>query len=117
MLMDNHDWLDERLAADSYIPDDGFTARVVRRLPARSTRAEVQRRRILMISAFVAFCLVAVQLVPLFDSARQFLIHHSPVDLLGEMIELAQRPAVVLRAAAAMAVLALVSIPFLRRWA
>ncbi len=66
MKMEDHDWLDQRLASsEKYVADDGFAAKVAERLPQRRARAAVLRGWILFASIFAAVCLGALQIVPL----------------------------------------------------
>jgi hypothetical protein len=115
--MENLDWLDERLAVDRYIPDDGFTARVVSRLPERRSMAVIVRRRILFVSVFLAVCLGAVQVVPLVLTVERFLALHSPIEAFVRLAAFAEQPFVLVCAAAGIIALSFASIPLLRRWA
>jgi len=55
------DWLDRKLQeAAPYIEDDGFTARVLRQLPARERRAEFLRPFILVAMSALASALTYV---------------------------------------------------------
>ena len=116
MTMEDQDWLDRRLAVDKYIPDEGFTARVIDRLPAQQSRSLVMRCRILAAAAFLAVCLVAVQIGPLFHSIRQLMADHSVAEIFGLVATIAQRPVFLFSVAAGMTILAVASIPLLRRW-
>jgi hypothetical protein len=117
MTMEDKDWLDRRLAADNYIPDEGFTARVVERLPAERASSFAARRCILAVAAFVAVCLAAAQVIPLFRALQQFVAHHSVAETLTGFISLTHQPFVLMGVGAGMTVLAFASIPLLRRWA
>lgn len=112
MNMDDQDWLDAQLVVDRYIPDDGFTGRVVGRLPKRGATAGALRQRILFVSAFLAMCLVAVQIVPLFRSIEFFVSRHSPMESLVRLAVWAEQPIVVACAAGGMIALAVAAIPF-----
>jgi hypothetical protein len=115
--MEDHDWLDQRMAVDAYVPDDGFTARVIERLPAKRPRAVVLRQRILAASVFLAVCLMALHVVPLVYNLEQFTAHHSPLEMFARVATFILQPVVQVRAAIAIVVLAFASIPLLRRWA
>ena len=111
------DWLDERLAAESYIPDHGFTARLMDSLPKRTTRAIKRRTLILFASGFAAVCLMAVQIIPLLQAVIQ-LVSGGTVDNVMEVVAMRLRqPAFLFECGAAVGLLSLASIPFLRRWA
>jgi len=102
---------------NNYIPDDGFTARVVDRLPrSRAGAAEVLRWRILLVSAFLAFCLVIVQIVPLARDLDQLASAYSPGETFRHLLGLIRQPAVMLGGAVCVIVAGFASIPFLRRW-
>ena len=117
MQNEDRDWLDQRMALNNYIPDDGFTARVVGRLPkARAHAMAAPRRRILFVSAFLAFCLVLVQIVPLVRGIDQLASHFSLAWPLAHFLGLVRQPAVLLAAAGGVIVLGFASVPFLRRW-
>jgi hypothetical protein len=65
------DWLDRRLhEAAPYIPDDGFTARVLQQLPARRRRAEFLRPLILVTMSALASAITYV----LSDGGRFILV-------------------------------------------
>jgi len=117
MNMQNQDWLDERIAVQNYIPDDGFTARVVSRLPqARADAVAILRSRILFLSAFLAFCLLLVQIIPLAQGLQHLASRYSPADFIGQLAALVQQPAVLYGGAGCVILLGFASIPFLRRW-
>jgi hypothetical protein len=115
--MEDQDWLDRRLTADNYIPDEGFTARVMERLPVKQPQAVVLRQRILAASAFVAACLIALQIVPLFHTFEHLAAHHPITGLFLGLATLIQQPLILVAAAAGMTFVAVASIPLLRRWA
>ncbi len=71
MTMD--DWLDSRLAEDRYLPDDGFTARVMQQVTPAAALGE--RRRLALMAPFVLLASVIFGL-------------ESLVALLGEKSEL-----------------------------
>jgi hypothetical protein len=55
------DWLDKKLQeAAPYIEDDGFTARVLQRLPARQARLQFLRPLILIVASAFASALTYV---------------------------------------------------------
>jgi hypothetical protein len=117
MKMEDHDWLDQRLAADNYLPDEGFTARVMERLPAKRTRPMRTREGILAVAAFAAICLAAVQVVPLFQNIQQFATHHPIQEMVLGLAGFLQQPMVLAGAGLGMTLLTVASIPLLRRWA
>lgn len=117
MTMEDQDWLDQRLAADNYIPDEGFTTRVVGGLGVERASSLAARRRILAVAAFVAICLAAAQIVPLFRALQQFVLHHSIAETLTGLIGLTHQPFVLVGLGTGLTVLAFASIPLLRRWA
>ncbi len=83
MVMDDHDWLDQRLASGGYVPDDGFTARVLDRASAKRARSLHLRRVILMCAAVLAGALVLVQSVALARSIQQLRLGQSISDLIA----------------------------------
>ncbi len=115
--MDDQDWLEQRLAIDKYIPDDGFTAGVIDRLPAPQARPMVARRLILVASAFTAVCLAAVLIMPLFHTIQEFTARRPVAGIFLGLTSLIQKPAFLISAAVGMTALAFASIPLLRRWA
>lgn len=118
MQNDERDWLDERLAAQDYLPDDGFTGRVVGLLPKmRARAAELLRWRILFISALLSTCLLAVQIMPLARGINQMFLQYSPMETVGQLSRLLQQPDVIFGGAAGIVILGFASIPLLRRWA
>jgi hypothetical protein len=84
MVMDN-DWLDAHLRKSSpYIPDDGFTAKVMKQLPAPARASLISGRQAILTSslgaaAFVFFLLVLPWLHKL--PGLFSLIHQSVADL------------------------------------
>src|SRR5580692_8037726 len=87
----DRDWLDERLAGGSYIPDNGFTVQVTSRLPKRHSNAvRVLRRRILFLSAFVAFAILVVQIIALLQEANQW--EPSVTEGVNAVVTFAHRP-------------------------
>jgi hypothetical protein len=119
MNMENQDrdWLDERLTMSNYIPDDGFTARVVSRLPeSRPQKARSFRSFILLLSGLVAAVLALVQIVPVFRNLNHVALRYLTGDSLGHVASFVQQPVYLYSAAGCMGLLAIVSIPFLRRW-
>jgi hypothetical protein len=118
MQNEDRDWLEDRMAMNNYIPDDGFTARVVERLPkTRSQPMASLRWRILFVSAFLAFCLIVVQIVPLVSGLDQLGWHYSFAPSLGPVLgSWVRQPTVILGGAGCVVLLAFASIPFLRRW-
>jgi hypothetical protein len=118
MQNEDRDWLDERIAATNYIPDDGFTAKVVGRLPkTRSNAAELFRWRILFVTTFLALCLFAVQMVSVAQGVNQWITRDSLVKTVGQVAAFVQQPGVIYSAAGCVMLLGFASIPFLRRWA
>jgi hypothetical protein len=116
MHMDDKDWLDQRLEAGTYIPDDGFTARVVTRLPKRESRAVIVRRQILFLSTFLAVCLGAVQVIPLVRQMEALAGQYS----LGHLVDLGtaylHQPLGLAIAAGIAIAASLALVPLLRRW-
>jgi hypothetical protein len=118
MQNDDRDWLDERLAVENYIQDDGFTGRVISRLPnMRSSAVALLRWRILFISALLSTGLLALQIGPLTRSLTQLFFHYSPMDGLELLSRILQQPNVIYGGAGCVILLGFASIPFLRRWA
>ncbi len=117
MFMDDKDWLDERLASGVYIPDDGFTGRVVNRLPKIYSREAKLRLRILFTAALLAVCLAALQIVPLVREIEMVGGQYSLAQMMNSGLSYLQKPTFVLGVAATILVSTLASIPLLRRWA
>ena len=114
----DRDWLDERIAVQNYIPDDGFTAGVVNRVAkTRADAAGIVRRRILFLTTFLAACLLVVQMVPLADGVSHLASRYSPLEAMKELAALLHQPGVVFGGAGCVILLGIASIPFLRRWA
>jgi hypothetical protein len=111
------DWLDQRLAATAYLPDDGFTVRVVEKLPHRPRRAFSRRTFILFVATFAAICLVASQLIPLFQAAVGLVAEGSLDHLVAVIGKSLQQPAVLLGCGGGMALLTLGAYPLLKRLA
>ncbi|MEI9999479.1 MAG: hypothetical protein WDO13_10085 [Verrucomicrobiota bacterium] len=118
MKMEDHDWLDQRLASsEKYVADDGFAAKVAERLPQRRARAAVLRGWILFASIFAAVCLGALQIVPLVRDFERLALGKVPADALVYTADLLHNPEALSAVAVAAVVLALAAIPILRRWA
>lgn len=115
MNMDDRDWLDRRLQAGAYLPDDGFTARVLERLPA-PRRALVLRRRILAVAALVAGGLALVLVLPLVHSIQQALAGHSLNGIAAVVATCARQVPFQVGAVAVTIILALASLSAARRW-
>ena len=116
MVMDDRDWLDRRLAAGTYVPDDGFTARVVGRLSVNRAREITRRRQILAIAAILATALILVQIIPLAHALQQLVAGQSIPGLIGAIGANMHGYLLPVSAAVAMTALALGSISLLRRW-
>ena len=114
MNMDQ-DWLDRRLAAESYLPDDGFTSRVVDRLPKAPHRTFSFRRRILMCSWLLAFCLFLVLFVSALQTTQHVLASLSTASVLTRFAGELRQPYVLLCAATGAALLGLGTLRFLER--
>ena len=112
----HHDWLDQHLAASPYIPDDGFTARVITHLPKKAAPAISLRQRILFLSAFLSTCLVAVLIGPLVSLISESTSRAAQAGTVDHVIGLAQQPMVLYCVAGGLLVASVASIPFLRRW-
>ena len=118
MQNEDRDWLDDRIAVGNYIPDDGFTARVVSRLPkVRSSAAEALRWRILFISALLAGGLLVAQMISLAHGVTYLISRDSLAGVLGQLALFLEQPRVLYGGAAGIVILGFASIPFLRRWA
>jgi hypothetical protein len=117
MNVDN-DWLDQRLAVkDTYIPDEGFTARVMGHVPKKQPATAGRIRwRVLSISVAIAFCLFVLQIVPLLQNLNPLLTHYTSPDALNDLIMLCQSPAVLFSIAGSVILLGFAAIPLLRRW-
>jgi hypothetical protein len=100
--LQDKDWLDERLAASAYLPDDGFTARVVEGLP--------QRPR-------TSICLIASQSIPLFQMVVGLVAGGSLDHLVGLIGKSLHQPIFLAGCGGAMALLTLSAYPFLKRLA
>jgi hypothetical protein len=114
------DWLDERLAVNSYLPDEGFTAQVIGRLPETRPKVALLRSRILFLTMVFAFGLatgMAIMKIGSLLQAFNRLATHGPLpEILTQIARLAQHPGVIYGGAAAIILLGFVSIPWLRRW-
>jgi hypothetical protein len=114
----DQDWLDDHLAADNYIADDGFTARVITQLPkALPNRAASLRGRILFISAVFSLGLALLLIVPLAGTVGSSFNQLSRDISIPHLVSLFRQPAVLYGGAGCILLLTLASIPFVRRWA
>ncbi len=116
-----HDWLDERLAEMPYLPDGGFTERVVSHLPQSiRTDAGRVRRRILTIATGSALALglvLAVRDVPSLVHTMTPLANAAPfTHAAGYLVEWARQPMFFYGGAAAITLSSFAILPFLRRW-
>jgi hypothetical protein len=117
MSNQDRDWLDERIAVSNYIPDDGFTARVVRSLPKPSAEPALsQRTMILMVSTLLAMALIVLQVGPLIQSINHFVAHTIRGESVVQIAKWIQEPAVLFSGACGLTLLGVAAIPFLRRW-
>ena len=121
MIDHDHDWLDGRLAREQYISDDGFTAGVIDRLPkSRPSSVGTLRWTVLLISTCLAACLALALGLRDFgrfmDAGNRVLNDFPPAEALRHVALIFDRPALLYDAAGGMMLLALASIPFLRRW-
>ena len=116
MSMDQ-DWLDQRLASENYLPDDGFTARVVAQLPQKRKAALPVRGWILGGSGLLAFCLFVLQVFPLIRSLAAF----SPTARItiapAQLESFLQQPALLLGAMVCAILLTVGALSVLRRLA
>lgn len=116
----DRDWLDDRLAAGNYIPDDGFTSKVLAELPGNARKIEAQRRWILA-GAFAVAAGVAISMT-IADAGNWALAFSrllSGIFQAGNVAHftaLLEQPTGLLGLAAVAATLTAASIPFLRRW-
>jgi hypothetical protein len=115
--LQDKDWLDERLAASAYLPDDGFTARVVEGLPQRPRRAFNRRTLILFVAVFTSICLIASQSIPLFQMVVGLVAGGSLDHLVGLIGKSLHQPIFLAGCGGAMALLTLSAYPFLKRLA
>ena len=116
MSMDQ-DWLDSRLAAESYLPDQGFTARVVSSLPHKPRTVVSLRVVILCGTGLLAFWLFLWQLPPVLQSVGHSLGGRYSVGInLGLLSAELQQPMVLFSLAGILLTVGVGSIPFLRRW-
>jgi hypothetical protein len=116
MNVDNNDWLDERLAVKAYLPDDGFTARVLERLPQTQPLAVVERRRILAVSSALAALLFVAQTFAMLRGGGPAIGHLLSPEFASEVAALSRQPIVFAGISGGMALLGLSVVPFLRRW-
>jgi hypothetical protein len=119
MDMENRDkdWLDDRLVSAAYLPDDGFTVRVIAQLPkANRAYALGIRGYILLISSVICLALVAILIGPLVATLLQVASHYSATEETGRFVGLLRQPLAVYGAEAVSVVGTIIALPFLRRW-
>jgi hypothetical protein len=116
MTMDDRDWLDQRLASGTYLPDDGFTARVVGQLADTRARDLVRRQRILAVASVLALALVIVQIVPLIHDIQVLVAGMSLQGLVATVGTHAHDWIFQAGAAGVMTLVALGSVALVRRW-
>ena len=117
------DWLDARLQEDQYLPDDGFTARVMQRLPASSPLDE--RRRLLLFTPFLVLasalfgmeglCAIIRSNHELRSLGGQLRHSASYVDVFSVLAYLLEQPTVLFGCLGVMAMAAYLGSPSLRR--
>jgi hypothetical protein len=118
MIDQDHDWLDDHLAADNYLVDDGFTARVITQLPtALPHRAASLRGRILFISAVLSLGVALLLIVPLAGTVGTSFYQLSRDISTAHLVSLFRQPAVLSSVAGCILLVTVASIPFVRRWA
>jgi hypothetical protein len=115
------DWLDDKLGVNNYIPDDGFSARVVDQLPqAWLSNAESMRRGILILCGFfaagVAVGMLAMQIGPLKQAVSVLLSRSSMMAALNHFMLMMHEPVVLYSVSGGLFILAFAAIPLLRRW-
>jgi hypothetical protein len=116
MTMEDRDWLDQRLASATYVPDDGFTARVVGRLAAEQAQTMKVRSVILAVAALLALALMLVQAVALARSVRPLRPSQSVADFIAFVGTHAGSFAFLTGVAVAMSVFTVALLFFARRW-
>jgi len=115
------DWLDDKLGVNNYIPDDGFSARVVDQLPqAWLSNAESMRRGILILCGFfaagVAVGMLAMQIGPLKQAVSFLLSRSSMMAALNHFMLMMHEPVVLYSVSGGLFIVAFAAIPLLRRW-
>ena len=121
MIDEDRDWLDDRLALNNYVVDDGFTAAVVDRLP-KSLPGTVRafRWRILFASTClatcVAFALVLSEIGTLIQGFQKLPSLYAQAEGMTRIGALLQQPTFLYGGAGCIVLLGFVAIPFLRRW-
>jgi hypothetical protein len=114
----DNDWLDDRLASAAYLPDDGFTVRVITQLPKpKGSYALGIRGYILLVSSVICLALVAILIGPLVTTLNEMASHYSPLAEMGRLVGLLRQPAALYAAEGISAIGTLIALPFLRRWA
>jgi hypothetical protein len=119
MFMPNeeHDWLDARLSARDYIPDAGFTAAVMGRVPKRSAAAVATTRNVILLFAgLISLVLLTIQASSL--AAHINRLNSIPVSgaTLLHFLQLIQQPLALPILSLSLVVLTLSAMPLLRRW-
>jgi hypothetical protein len=116
MNVHDNDWLDQRLAAKDYLPDDGFTAQVMERLPQKQPASAGQLRwRILSLSVALAFGVFVLQVLPLFREINPLAARFFSPEGLAHLVALCEQPTVLYSAAAGIVLLGFATIPILNR--
>jgi hypothetical protein len=117
------DWLDARLQEDQYLPDQGFTARVMDRLPASPVLDP--RRRLLFLAPFLLLACVTVwvqtlstrpELVAFARNFRSLLRHADFLQVFSTLAYLLEQPTVLFGCLGAGILAAYLGSPTLRRW-
>jgi hypothetical protein len=120
MDVEQNDWLDRKLAMkEQYIPDDGFTAHVIGRLPKKRTSAIAQVRRVVLgVTGVIAFALFVVLLVPTIPLVRELptaLARYVSPTFWNHVSALLMQPAVMFGISAVIVALCFACLPLLRR--
>ena len=105
----------------NYIPDDGFTARVVEQLPeSRLNEVGRLRKGILVLSgvfaAGLATGLLAMQIGPFRQSVDIVFSRSAMIAAMNHLALVLEQPAVVYGVSGGLVILGFAAIPFLRRW-
>ena len=126
--MNMDDWLDSRLAEDAYLPDEGFTARVMQQLPSQPLLDE--RRRFLLFAPFIVIACALfgmgslnalwrgqAELFRLGSQLRPAFRHSvSYLDSFSALAYWLEQPAVWLGCIGSFLLIAYLGSPSLRRW-